>query len=85
MATATPSPKLEAKLAARGNSTALRRSGATRPVGKTRPTRSKQLQVGVRSEKIAKAKALINDPNYPSGRVMESVARRLAKEWRNKG
>jgi hypothetical protein len=33
----------------------------------------------VRPEKVARAKRLLQDPNYPSGKVMGAVARLMAR------
>jgi hypothetical protein len=35
----------------------------------------------VRPEKIARGKELLHDPEYPSPRVVQSVARILARKW----
>jgi hypothetical protein len=35
----------------------------------------------VRASKVARGKALIADPNYPSGLQLRSVARVLVKQW----
>jgi len=49
---------------------------ASRATGKATASKPK-----VRKAKVTKAKALINDPNYPDEKVMQSVAKRLAKKW----
>ena len=38
----------------------------------------------VRAEQVAKAKALIQDPGYPSAKVVDQVAEVLAKRIRSK-
>ena len=38
----------------------------------------------VRADQVARAKALIRDPGYPSAKVVEQVAEVLAKRIRNK-
>jgi hypothetical protein len=37
-----------------------------------------------RPDKVARAKALAADPNYPSSRVINTLSRLLAKELRNR-
>ena len=36
----------------------------------------------VRKDKVARARRLLADPNYPPARVLDSVARKLAKQLR---
>ena len=35
----------------------------------------------VRTARIARARALVADPNYPDEKVIKAVARRLANKW----
>jgi hypothetical protein len=36
---------------------------------------------GIRADKVARGKGMVRDPNYPSPKVIQSVAKVLARKW----
>ena len=50
-----------------------------RRVAKSKSTPARAAQAAVRAAKVARAKRLIEDPDYPPPQVIQSVARLLAR------